>query len=232
MAIEHHRRRRVLEASKKNRLHAGFAHIRKRACAPSAIISAADRATAANSQSTPPSRAMNSSFQPVPFGVNSSWPSVIRRISLTGPTHSAATCSFLTIAPNDLRSPSRSRFARERILAADCGSLSGSPSRLAPRSRETTCEASRKVTSSSHDGSRAARPGQEGVLAKSTAKRPPNSTRTPIGSVKGKPFPEQHNRLTLSHWLLRRALILLHRILHPHPWPSSYHLLETRPGYP
>ena len=74
-----------------------------RAIRPSVRISAADRAIAASSQSDPPSRAMNSSFQAPSRWTSSSWPSVMRRISLIGSARSGGSGSLRTSALNASR---------------------------------------------------------------------------------------------------------------------------------
>jgi len=200
MAIEHQRRRCVRDLSLKKSPHPGLAHIRNRACVPSTIISAADRATAANSQSRPPSRAWNSIFHVLPSSTNSSCPSVMRRIWLIGSAHSRAMLSFRTIAPKALRNASRRRTERDSRVCAASGSEPERAKRLAPRSAETICAACRKAINSSQDKLRAGAPGYDGMLAKSMASRPPSKTTGAATSSDGK-VSSADNRLTLSRRL-------------------------------
>lgn len=151
IAIEHQRRRCVRDLSLKKRPHAGLEQTRNRACAPSTIISAAERAIAASNQSRPPSRAMNSIFHEIPSDTNSSCPSVMRKIWLMGSTHSRATPSLLTIALKAFRNELRRPIERDNRVWAESGSEPESARRLAPRSAETMREASRKRINSSQE---------------------------------------------------------------------------------
>jgi Zn-dependent protease with chaperone function len=171
-AIEHHLRRCVRESSQKNSRQAGFAQRRIGASGPSTSNSAADRAIAATSHSSPPSRAMNCKLQESPLRTNSSWPSVTRRISLIGSTHTDGKVRRCTTAPKIARTDSRTFKMCSSAVSTACGSLCGKCRRRAARSSPTRAVANRKDTNSSHERSRAAGT----TFAKSSAKRPATSS--------------------------------------------------------
>lgn len=179
--MEHQRRRRVRDKSEKKRPQLGLAQRRRRAAGPSTRISAADRAMAASSHSRPPSRARNSSRHSPLFQTSSSCPSVMRRISFTGSTHSREAFSFRTKAPKISRSTSCRRAARESKSSAACGSLWGRERSWAPRSEETTCVTSRNRMKPSQLGE----PEKAVELAKSMARRPPRSNRLDLTGAVG-----------------------------------------------
>ena len=163
--MAHQRRRRVRDRSEKKRPQAGLAQRRRRAADPSTRISAADRAMAASSHSELLSRARNSSRHCALSQTSSSCPSVMRRISFTGTTHSRETFSLCTSARKILRSAPRRRATRESKWSAAGESLWARGRSWALRSWEMTREFSRNRMKPAQSDS--------AELAKSMARRPP-----------------------------------------------------------